>query len=95
MSRYAFGEILGNEAAVAANHMDSGDDTPVPRDTKGYGLDQWIDYAVVGWDEPMQTYFLQYLEDEEELVWWPGTDHAEIPTFADLCRVIRRIFGEQ
>jgi hypothetical protein len=67
----------------------------VPRDAKGYGLDEWLDSAEVGWDEAMQTYFLQCIELEEGLAWWLGTDHAEIPTFAMLCRIINRIFDDK
>jgi hypothetical protein len=60
MSRHAFGEILGNEAELFAcvGSLDDAGNADGPRDLKGYGVDEWLDCAVVGWDEPMQTYFL-------------------------------------
>jgi hypothetical protein len=67
----------------------------VPCDTKGLGMDEWINYGVVGWDDSMQTYFLQGPDqDGEEPSWWLGTSYAEIPTFTLLCGVIREIFGK-
>jgi hypothetical protein len=89
MSRRAFGEILANEAVLVAGGLMG------PRDTKGYRLDEWIDRAVVGWDAPLRTYFLQYVDEGEdgETGWWFGTEYAELPRFADLCAVIRGIFG--
>ena len=95
MSRHAFGEILKNEAALVSSYKDlaTSDRACVPRDIKGYRLDEWMDYAIVGWDEPIQSYFLQCGEDDEGgLAWWFGTVYAEIPTFAELCWLIRVIF---
>jgi hypothetical protein len=97
MSRHAFGEILENEVALRTCCFGVADveGASGPRDLKGHGLDEWIDSAVVGWDEPLQTYFLQCLEEDEgdEPVWWFGTAYAELPAFADLCGVIRLVFG--
>lgn len=90
MSRHALGEILEGENSLLSDMGGAS----VPRDLKGYGLDEWLDFAVVGWDEPLQTYFLQGPEDGDEPCWWIGTDYAEIPTFAELCGVIRCIFGD-
>lgn len=43
---------------------------------------------VVGWDAPLETFFLQILnltkDEEEELVLWLGTQPGELPTVADL-----------
>ncbi|HEY6927187.1 MAG TPA: hypothetical protein VI653_27165 [Steroidobacteraceae bacterium] len=96
MSRYAFGEILGNEAGLFARvrSLDDPGNADVPRDLKGYGLDAWLDCAVVGWDEPLQTYFLQGPEEGDELSWWFGTAYAEITTFLELCGVIQRLFAD-
>jgi len=82
MSRYGFGEILGSA------------ELPEQQDLKGYRLEEWLDFAVVGWDEPLQTYFVQGPEEDDELSWWLGTTYAEIPTFAMLCRLIELIFGD-
>ena len=100
MSRHAFGEILENEDFPLSSCKPAAGalDPSIPHDIKGYGLDEWIDHAIVGWDEPMKTYFLQYVEDkgeEDELAWWSGTDYAQIPTFDALCHAIRQIFGNR
>ena len=100
MSRHAFGEILENEDCPLSSctPADGTADSATPRDIKGHGLDDWIDHVIVGWDEPMRTYFLQYIEErdeEDELVWWLGTDPAQLPTFDALCNAIRQIFGNQ
>ena len=100
VSRHTFGEILENED-LPLSSCKAADGTlkpATPQDIKGYGLDDWIDHVVVGWDEPMKTYFLQYIEEreeEDELVWWLGTDYAQIPSFDALCAAIREIFGNQ
>ena len=97
MSRASLSEIVKNEAALVSeyglHHYDVA--IAVPRDAKGYGLDEWFDSAIVGWDASMQTYFIQCIELEDGLAWWLGTEYAEIPTFAVLCEVIERIFDNQ
>jgi len=91
MSRHAFSAIMRDEDAFIEKYDN---DDPVPQDTKGYGMDEWISTAVVGWDESLQTYFLQGPDQgEEEPAWWLGTSPGEIPTFATLCSVIRTVFG--
>jgi len=97
MSLASLSDILENEAELVSKYGLRGDDSgiAVPRDAKGYGLDEWFDYAVVGWDAPLQTYFLQCIELEEGLAWWFGTEYAEIPTFAMLCGVITGVFRNQ
>lgn len=96
MSRHAFGEILGNEEELFARggSVDAAGNPVVPRDLKGYGLDEWLNYAIVGWDEPLQTYFLQGPEEGDGLSWWFGTAYAEMPTFSALCGAIRLVFGD-
>jgi hypothetical protein len=94
MSRHAFTEIMRDEAAFLEKHDNN--ETP-PYDLKGYSMQDWIHYAIVGWDAPINSYFLQGPENEEseagEPVWWFGTSYAEVPTFAALCSIIRKIFG--
>ena len=97
MSRASLSDIVKNEAGLVSEyglHQHDGG-IAMPRDAKGYGLDEWFDFAIVGWDAPMQTYFIQCIELEDGLAWWLGTEYAEIPTFAMLCGVIRRIFDNQ
>jgi hypothetical protein len=39
---------------ISRYELDHGDSkASVPQGVKGYGLDEWFDYAVVGWDESM------------------------------------------
>lgn len=52
-------------------------------DTEGYSLSDWVNFAEVGWDEPLQTYFLQAIELDDGPVWWFGQRPREIPTFED------------
>lgn len=46
----------------------------------------------VGWDESLQTYFLQAIELDREPVWWFGKLPRELPTFDHLCKAINRAF---
>jgi len=47
---------------------------------------------VVGWDPPLQTFFLQILDpakdEEEEIIHWAGKRHGELSTVADLDRAL-------
>ena len=88
MSRQTFASIVKNEAELMR-------DAPAAVDAKGYTLEEWFDDGVVGWDEPLRSYFLQCFEEEDGPVWWLGTDYEEIPSFEALCAVIRRSFGNQ
>jgi hypothetical protein len=97
MSRYSFGEILENETLLleSARSRDGADGLTGQQDLKGHQLQTWLDCAVVGWDEPLQTYFVQGPAEGDELSWWLGTTHEEIPTFTMLCRLIRLIFDDK
>lgn len=47
--------------------------------------------ATVGWDRPLQTFFVQVrrLEDGEEISFiWEGTDYRELPRPADAIRIV-------
>lgn len=97
MSRYSFSNIVKNDKVLVSEYDLHNGDTDIvePRDIKGCRLIEWLDDAFVGWDEPMQTYFIQCREEGDGLLWWLGTSHAEIPTFTDLCKVINRIFDNK
>jgi hypothetical protein len=96
MSRQPFASILRNAEELLGE--DDGDDEGVHEaaenaeeddifcDLRGYSLYDWVNYAEVGWDEPMQTYFLQAIELDEGPVWWFGQMPGEVPTFEALCR---------
>ncbi len=47
---------------------------------------------VVGWDPPLQTFFLQILDpakdEEEEIVLWLGMSPGELPAITDLDRAL-------
>jgi hypothetical protein len=96
MSRYRFGEILENEKLLleSGRRRDGADGLTGQQDLKGHQLQTWLDCAVVGWDEPLQTYFVHGPAEGDELSWWLGTTPGEIPTFAMLCRLIRLIFDD-
>jgi hypothetical protein len=93
MSRQAFGSILRNEDELLADDDDADDEGLC--DTQDFSLSDWLDDGVVGWDEPLQTYFVHAVETDDGPVWWFGTSPREIPTFADLCKVINRAFGDR
>jgi hypothetical protein len=94
MSRHCFSNIVKNEAALVDKYDLYNGDTDIvePRDSEGCGLLEWLEDGVVGWDEPMQTYFIQCKEVGEGLVWWFGTSFREIQKFDDLCAIINRVF---
>lgn len=96
MSRHGFAEILENAAVLLASHrgMDGAGGATEHQDLKGHRLQEWLDLGVVGWDEPMQTYFIQGPQAGDQLSWWLGTTYAEIPTFSMLCRMISLIFDD-
>jgi hypothetical protein len=97
MSRLGFYHIVKNhERLVDQYDLENGDtEIEEPRDLKGYGLGRWFDEGVVGWDPPMETYFIQCIEVGDGLEWWIGTSHREILTFDDLCSVLNQIFANR
>ena len=48
--------------------------------------------VIVGWDNPLRTYFLQIIDpkknEEEEVILWLGLPSSKLPTIADLERAI-------
>ena len=97
MSRYLLTEIITNEQELIDLYdLGNGDSNNEPICLKGYGLCAWLDDCVVGWDEPLNTYFLQSFEecidDCVEPVWWLGAEPNEISTFSELCDIINAIF---
>jgi hypothetical protein len=97
MSRHCFSDIVKNEAALISKYdlHNGASDIAMPCDTKGYGLLDWLDDASVGWDEALQTYFIQCIEEEDGPVWWLGAGYEEIPSFAELCKVVNQIFDNK
>lgn len=75
MSRFSFGKIVST--------------TPDQdlEDILGHSIGEWLSMGVVGYDEPLQTFFFN-LEDS----WVVGTNLHELPTIAALQRVIAAIF---
>lgn len=39
---------------------------PDERDIAGYALEEWLDYATIGWDEGLVTYFVSFGDYDEE-----------------------------
>ena len=94
MSRHSFSSIVKNKTELVFKYdLENGEsEISEPRDLEGVRLTEWFDDAVVGWDEPLQTYFVQCKEVGDDLVWWFGTDFNEIRSFNELCSIINRIF---
>ncbi len=85
MSRYSFEEIITNTESLKPYKNDL-------TDIKGFTLCDWISYGIIGWDEDLNTYFIQLDIDTDEIPWWIGVSSKEIPTFDSLCDIICRIF---
>lgn len=88
MSRFSFESMVTNALVLvdAGNNME---------DLKGCWLSDWIDFGGVGWDDMIESYFLQLDTGEDEPIWWFGTRPKEVPTFGALCDLIKRIFQMQ
>lgn len=98
MSRQPFIEILRNAEALLREDAESLEQEPDSDglcDAEGYALEDWLDYAEVGWDEGLQTYFLQAIELADGPVWWFGTAPRELPTFQALCNAVNRAFADK
>ncbi|WP_339427689.1 MULTISPECIES: hypothetical protein [unclassified Pseudomonas] len=78
MSRYGFFKVI-NEPDESSDDLE---------DLLGYGLYDWLNHGVAGYDPNLQTYFFNL-----ESSWIIGTTPAEIPTIADLQCVLAAIFN--
>ena len=96
MSRHFFEDIIQNSDKLVAEYDLANGESEIdePLDIEGYGLSVWFHGGLVGWDEPLQTYFIQCVQCDQgdDLVWWLGTQYKEIPTFKSLCQTINNIF---
>lgn len=45
---------------LASNFDDLAEEIPDMEDIAGYTLQEWADYAVIGWDEMLGTYFVSF-----------------------------------
>ena len=82
MSRYAFGDLfnVGNGSFI---------------DMAGFYLAQWIDYGVLGWDNGLETYFIQLdMGADDAPAWWFGTNFREITSPYAMRELIKRLFDE-
>lgn len=84
MSRYSFDEVIVNTKRIDKYKIE---------DRKGYMLSDWIDFGIIGWDEILDTYFIQLDVQTDEIPWWFGKSSKEIPTFDHLCEAVNKIFG--
>lgn len=103
MSRYAFGELVENAEKLCSLHdEDINSENPEVADLAlsmtrletcraGYQISTWEAYAILGWDDGLETYFLS-LEDGNSSVWWFGTTPQEIKSPYTLCAIIERLF---
>lgn len=81
MSRYAFDEIF-NTSNSNAEDLDSA----------GFSLQNWIDYGVIGWDNGLESYFIQLDMDEDTPKWWFGTSFREIVSVYAVRELLARLF---
>ncbi len=80
--RYAFEEIISNIDILLKEDS-------LIIDRKGYSLHTWIDYGIVGWDNPLSSYFIHLDNNQDNIPWMIPNG---IPTFKDLCDAINYIF---
>lgn len=83
MSRFAFSKII---LADSFNQENEDDDNDI-EDIEGYGMFDWNAHGIIGYDEPLQTYFANL-----DGSWGIGTGYREIPTIAELQRRLSAIF---
>lgn len=99
MSRYEFVNIINNKKQLRDEFdLDNGESLiDEPLDREGYGLSEWFDMGIVGWDPGLETYYLQCIEINggDELAWWIGTSYKEIELFENLTTLINKIFNDQ
>lgn len=101
MSRHSLDEILVNEQELIDLYdLENGEsEVEEPTCLKGYPLFAWLRECIVGWDEGLETYFIQSFEvcidGCDELVWWLGVTPREIPSFDMLCTVINSLFDNK
>jgi len=84
MSRHSFDEVISNTKDLDIYEIE---------DKKGYRLSDWIDFGIIGWDENINTYYIQLDVHIEEIPWWFGSSSNEIATFDHLCEIVNKIFG--
>jgi hypothetical protein len=77
MSRFCFSKIIENPNGAESD----------VEDLLGYNLSAWMAIGVVGYDDPLNTYFIN-MEDG----WIFGTTDHEIPSIHHLQRVIAALF---
>lgn len=80
MSRYSFEYLIDTKPV---NYFD----------INGNSYKDWCDYGILGYDEQMETYFLQ-LDLDDHLIWWFGRTESEIRSPYQLLAIIARLFDE-
>ena len=79
MSRYRFSEWVKEIKAE--------------KDIFGNTLDDWQKYGWLGYDKPLETYFLQLDKDEDYPTVWYGYNCGEIKSPYFLIAIIRKLFN--
>ena len=80
MSRYKFAEFVNQSFAVEKDIFDN-------------SLSDWQKYGWLGYDEPLETYFLQLDKDEDYPTIWYGYGCGEIKSPYLLIALIRKLFN--
>lgn len=85
MSRHTFAEVITNTHELQNENL---------MDTEGYSLENWLNYGILGWDDPMNTYFIQLDNNGDgPPPWWLGVRRNEISTFEEFCTTMNEIFN--
>ena len=79
MSRYRFAEFI--------------QDIPIEKDIFGNALSDWLTYGWLGYDRPLETYFLQLDKDGDYPTIWYGYEFGEIKSPYFLIALIRKLFN--
>lgn len=79
MSRYRFMEFISEIKSE--------------KDIFGNKLSDWQKYGWLGYDKPLETYFLQLDKDEDYPTVWYGTKWLEIRSPYILTALIEKLFG--
>ncbi len=61
-------------------------------DSAGFSLKDWKDFGVIGWDNGLDTYFMQLDMDNDTPEWWFGASFAEIKSPYAIQALLSRIF---
>lgn len=91
MSQYSLSQFVQNADELeeyAREHLDC-----LTRETS---FQSWLEEGFLGWDEPMETYFLQgpeiHVGEKEGPIYWFGVEQREILSPYALAKILGAVF---